>query len=138
MPTKKDQPNQPRQNPEPDATKISTGDNEYYIKFGTYWMKQFEDEIGHSVGKMRQRMREGDFGFTEMLLLLWAGLNGGDQNLRYSQEEAGAILDEALGNGKQEDFLKEIMSALANAFPEANEPEGRGDTKNNRSGPGTP
>ena len=52
---------------------LEIGDDRYTLKFTASSFVELEDVLGYSAGKLEQKFRDGDIGFTELQGLIWAG-----------------------------------------------------------------
>lgn len=88
---------------------------EYYLRFGTNAMVEFEEEAGDNFMKVAANMEQGNVSFKMLRTLVWAGLLDCDEEI--TPKQAGAVIDE-VGFSV---VVEKVGEAIKSAFPSADE-----------------
>lgn len=92
---------------------------DYYLRYGTNAMVEFEDATGEEFLVVATKMERGAVSFKMLRSLVWAGLLDCDEDIK--QKEAGNLVDEV----GFERTVEKVGQAIEAAFPSSKEEQAK-------------
>lgn len=94
---------------------FDTGKESHGIKFGPKAFYELEEKTGENFNKISQRMAEGDWGFRDLVHLLWAGRQYFDKDITI--DESCEMIEEAMENRGLEKAAEGLANAIQSSMP---------------------